>query len=261
MRIIAIANAKGGVGKSFIASNLSVAVSQAGKSVVLVDLDPHVPSVDLLFPDAPLGALWTVQDAKACIHPVNERLSVLVAGPSSLASTEADERLTTEWRALNANAEFVLIDLGPGLSNAGRSVLAVADQLLVVVTPEPASLLGALRTARVAIAENPKTELTFVVNKAASKWSARRVASRFVESTGRFLSQEASFWGHVLLDDKVVGCNAKRLVAFKTYPKSGTAKRIADIASRLMYFQGFVDETLVVTGLRKSHDADEKKAA
>ena len=261
MRVIAVANAKGGVGKSFIASNLSIAMSNVGSSVLLVDLDPHVPSADLLFPDAPLGALWNSTVAKPDLHGVNERLSVLVAGPSPLTGDEAEERLSTDWKLLSPSADFVLIDLGPGLSNPSRSVLSVAEQVLIVTTPEPASLLGALRTARAAVVENPKAEIAFVVNKAPSNWTARRVASRFAESTARFLSHEVSFWGHVLLDSKVTVCSAKRLVAVKTYPRSGTAKRLNGIASRLIHFQGFVDETLVVTGLRKTQESVEKKAA
>lgn len=154
-RILAVANQKGGVGKTTTAINLATAMAAVGKNVLLVDLDPQgnastglgirrsriVKSVyDLLFNECLLE-----DAAMGCRVP---RLSVV---PSSIHLSGADIELVTEkrreWRLRDSLKvempyEYVIIDCPPSLNLLTLNAMVAADSVLVPMQCEFYALEG-----------------------------------------------------------------------------------------------------------------------
>ena len=155
-RIIAITNQKGGVGKTTTAINLSACVAQAGKRVLLVDLDPQGNSTSGLgvsrkkeFPSS-YDVLIDEVPARQAIHPTMiETLSVLpsrieLAGAEvELVSMLAREhRLKQALKAIKDEFDFIFIDCPPSLGLLTLNALTAADALLVPIQCEYYALEG-----------------------------------------------------------------------------------------------------------------------
>lgn len=161
-RILAIANQKGGVGKTTTAVNLATSLAAVGKSVLLVDLDPQgnastglgisrqqrqVSTYDLLFSD------MNAHDAA-----VKTRVPGLSVVPASVHLAGADIELVTAERrefrlrdSLRNNTDgfdYVLIDCPPSLSLITLNALIAADSVLVPLQCEFYALEGLSQLVR-----------------------------------------------------------------------------------------------------------------
>jgi flagellar biosynthesis protein FlhG len=150
MQILPIASGKGGVGKSLVAANLSIALAQCGKRVVLVDLDLGASNLHLVLgmrsvrqgigtflttPDLPFGDI---------ILPTEyENLSFIpgdaeIPGMANLKSTQK-AKLIRNIR--NLDADYVIVDLGAGTSyNTLDFFLSSPRGIIVTATTLTATL-------------------------------------------------------------------------------------------------------------------------
>jgi|SRR5690349_14926791 chromosome partitioning protein len=177
-RILAIANQKGGVGKTTTAVNLAFSLAHAGQRVLLVDLDPQGNATSGLTPEPVKSG--TIYDSLVNRTPiaqiVRESRESLYLAPAStdlvgaeieLATAESRERRLKEVLREATEYNIVLIDTPPSLGLLTLNALVAADSVLVPMQCEYyaleglSSLLSTVR--RVKSVLNPTLELVGVV--------------------------------------------------------------------------------------------------
>lgn len=158
-KIIAIANQKGGVGKTTTAINLAAALAEAGENVLLVDLDPQgnastglgidledriYTTYDLLLEDTPLGEIILPTDTdNVSIVPATVDLS---SADIELYSNEKRSHLLRD--ALKQTDidtfefDYILIDCPPSLNLLTVNAMVAADSILVPLQSEFFALEG-----------------------------------------------------------------------------------------------------------------------
>ena len=154
-RVLAVAGAKGGVGKTTTAVNLGVALADAGETVAIVEMDLAMANiVDFLQfePERTLHDVLsgTVTTTKA-LYAIEERLHVLPAG-TELADFNAINvaALAPVVRSLRPAYDWVILDTAAGVSPETIYPLRLADEVLIVSTPRVASIRDAKKTIELA---------------------------------------------------------------------------------------------------------------
>lgn len=155
MKVLGVANQKGGVGKTATTVHLALDAVERGMRVVIIDLDPQanasdslqeyecaVPASDLFKPGVNLPVLLSAEEGEG------QRLA-LVPGDELLANLEKKEfadvgnSLKASIEALGAQGyDLCLIDTPPTIGNALASALYVADYVLCPIEPERFSIKG-----------------------------------------------------------------------------------------------------------------------
>lgn len=154
MRVIAILNQKGGVGKTTTTINLAAAIAKAGKSVLIVDLDPQANATSGLAVDKNsldvsiynvLVSGASVNDAIIDTHIPGLRL---LPATTSLAASEQElvsvlSRETVLKQALSSlSYDYILIDCPPSLGLLSINALVASDSVLIPVQTEFYALEG-----------------------------------------------------------------------------------------------------------------------
>jgi len=162
-RIFAVANQKGGVGKTTTAVNVSAAVARLGKRVLLVDIDPQGNSTtglgvdktqvqtcmyDVLLKNA------TVRDA---LHATSVPNLTLLPATLNLAGAELElvsalsreQRLKSALASVAHDFDLIIIDCPPSLGLLTLNALTAADALLIPVQAEYFALEGLGQLTRV----------------------------------------------------------------------------------------------------------------
>jgi flagellar biosynthesis protein FlhG len=147
-RIISVGGGKGGVGKSIISSNLAVAMAQAGKRVVLCDLDLGAANLHLMFgiskPKPGIAQLLApdgrVYDALTETKLPNLQLLSGAGGTVHSANISHGEKLRIIRKLRALEADIVLIDVGAGVGYNVLDFFELGSQRLVVATPQVTSI-------------------------------------------------------------------------------------------------------------------------
>lgn len=180
-RIIAIANQKGGVGKTTTAINLSACLAEAGQKVLTVDFDPQGNATSGLgfekgYMDKTVYELLIGECSvgECIIRDVQENLDVLpsdvglAAVEIELLDVEDKEKLLgRELQKVEAEYDFIIIDCPPSLNLLTINALVAADTVLVPIQCEYYALEGLsqiLQTVDLVRKKlNPRLELEGVV--------------------------------------------------------------------------------------------------
>jgi chromosome partitioning protein len=156
MRIIAVANQKGGCGKTTVAINLSAALAARGRRVLLIDLDPQAHATVALGL-SPADCAATIDDVLRRDLPLREairqnHLPGLDVVPSSIPLAAAEQvlggsrgrerRLLESLRGIPKRYDYVLVDSPPSLGLLTFNALRAADEAIVPVDPSFLSIHG-----------------------------------------------------------------------------------------------------------------------
>lgn len=257
-QIIAIGSGKGGTGKTLIAVSLAHALAHQGERVLLCDADLGLSNASVHLGLKHGGDLAGLLVGKTSLK--NATVAVrcgprygfdLLAAPSG-ASTFADigeAAVLTLIATLEAAAHYdrVLVDLGAGVEGAVMSFAARADDTLLVLTPDPASLTDAYAFTKLMLRRTGARAPQVLVNMALNGTEGRRIADTLRASAKSFLKAVPDYLGFIPFDPRVPEAVRRQSPLLSAFPQSPAALAIEGIARKL---HGAVSLPLPAMGLR-----------
>jgi flagellar biosynthesis protein FlhG len=243
LRVIAVTSGKGGVGKSNVVVNLSVAMAQQGLKVLIIDADLGLANVDILLG---LNPQYTIHD----VLQLNKTLpEVLVEGPDGLkilpASSgipelaELDEYqkmfLLNELDNYSETIDVVFIDTGAGISKNVLFFNIAASERVVVANNEPTSITDAYALIKVLATQHNERRFKLLVNGLSEPREAEAVYRTLLKVAERFLGRDISleYLGYIPHDDSVPKAVLKQQPVLTLYPKSRVSRSFTQMAQRL----------------------------
>ena len=250
-RVMAITSGKGGVGKTFLAANLAMALATRGERVLVLDADLGLANLDVVLNLAPKVTLHDVFTGKAALDDAVLQapggFSVLLAGSGlveySRLTAEVRQQLVDVIATLAPRFDRILLDTGAGISDVVLYALSLADEVLVVVTSEPTSMTDAYATIKVLALQEPgRRDIRLVVNQTSRVGEGRAVRGQLALVVDRFVTPqlapgsaplELELLGEVPTDPTVRESVQKRRLLLELAPGCAAARAVHLIAQRL----------------------------
>lgn len=240
-RLVAISSGKGGVGKSNVAVNLAVRLTQMGRRVALIDADLGTANADVLCNLRPQGNLAHVVAGRLTLQQAMIKAPGgfhLIPGASGLAQMAGlneyeRTRLLQQMHQLEESHDVILIDTGAGISPNVLSFILGADQLLAITTPEPTAVTDAYAVIKIVTRRRRDLEMAVLVNMARSERQGREVFDRINAVCQRFLAMTPDYAGHILSDPCVPQAVRRRRPFVMGDPHSAASVAITRLAHRL----------------------------
>jgi flagellar biosynthesis protein FlhG len=231
-RVVAVTSMGPGAGATTAAMNLGAALVQQGKNVLL--LDEHCPKVGSaceVWAIDPLGGLADVASGRLTLASAAVRAGSgvhVLPAPPGVAGDDTDPR--TMWRD-----GVVIVDAA--LDSEGRlSPLAqAADELLLVLQPQPASITTAYAGIKRLHYAHGLKQLRFLVNGVAEVEAARRIMSNLANAGSRYLALSLEAAGWARFDARVADAWRLKQTIVEAFPASAAAvdfRRVADDMGR-----------------------------
>jgi len=248
MTITAITSGKGGVGKTLVAANLAAALARAGQRVLVLDADLGLANLDVVLNLAARVTLHDVFTGKAtldeALQPAPGGFSVLLAGSGlveySRMTPEVRDKLLDVIAQVRPRFDQVLLDTGAGISDVVLFTISLADEVLIVATPEPTSLTDAYATIKVLATTQAARPVRLLVNQVQRSGDSRNVATQLQSVVDRFVSPGLAAplrllpLGEVPMDAAVRESVQRRQLLMESLPGSPAAVALSAAAARLL---------------------------
>lgn len=245
MRTYAVTSGKGGVGKTSVAANFGIALQQSGWRTVLFDADLELANLDVILGVKPQS---TLQHVLAGDKTLTEAVA---AGPGGVGAIFGGSAISvlmnagpkrmgmfiTQLPDLEAHHDVLVFDTSAGIDSKVMTFLRLADEVLVVTTPDPASVTDAYATLKVLFKRKPESVVHVMVNMAGNDVEAKSIFDALQTIVWRFLSRDLHYAGYVRYDPKAVEAARKRVPYMVSAPGCQAAQDMRLVAASVRNYR------------------------
>ncbi|MBE0493861.1 MAG: MinD/ParA family protein [Thiomicrospira sp.] len=241
VRVITVASGKGGVGKTNLSVNLAISLSKLGGRVLLMDADMSLANVDIMLGLQTKYNLSHVLDGQKTLRevivdgPGGIRIIPAASGVKRMAQLSALENagIINAFAELSDELDVLIVDTAAGIADSVVSYCRAAQEVIVVVCDEPASITDAYALIKVLSRDYQVTRFRLVANMSRSPAHSQRLYEKFSRVCEQFLQVHIDYFGTVPFDQALRDAVQKQVPVTLNQPMSPSAKAFRDMAKKL----------------------------
>jgi len=240
VQVIAVTSGKGGVGKTSVSVNLSVAMSQAGKRVMLLDGDLGLANVDVMLGLQPTYNLSHVIAGQCTLDDtVVEGPGGIMVVPASSGKRNMAELSTIEhaglvraFSELQRPIDTLIVDTAAGIADSVITFSQASQQVIVVVTSDPQSLTDAYALIKVLNRDHGIYRVHVLANQVHTPREAQEVYENLRRVAERFLDVTLTSAGFIPHDEWLKRAVRRQRAIVDAYPSAPSAVALRELATR-----------------------------
>jgi len=240
VQVIAVTGGKGGVGKTTVSVNLAAALASRGKQVMLLDGDLGLANVDVFLGLTPRLTLADVLAGNCSLEevvldaPQGFKVVPAASGIAQLAELDTLTHLglVRAFGDLTTKLDVMVVDTAPGIAGSVLQFSQAAQQVLVVICDEPASLTDAYALIKILSRDHGVKQFRVLANQSRGRGLGQALFQRFERVASRFLSVELDYVGEIPEDPFLRRAIREQRPVVTAYPSCPAAMALKTLALR-----------------------------
>ncbi len=245
-RVITVTSGKGGVGKSNTAINLAVQFRKLGRKVIILDADFGLANIEIMFGAVPKHNLYDLIYQGKSIKDIitwGPMEVGFISGGSGIAGMSNLSRdylnyIIQNLTELDAIADIIIVDTGAGIADAVLEFLVASGEILLVTTPEPASITDAYSLLK-AMYRHPRyretdTKVKMIANRVDRVQEGEVLYQKLNAVVERYLKIPMTYLGSVPQDGQLMRAVMQQTPVSIQNPLAKSSLAYEQIARRLL---------------------------
>ncbi len=242
VRVIAVTSGKGGVGKTSVVANLAYALAKMNKKILVLDADLSLANLDVSLGIVPRFNLHHVFLGEKRLSdiivtgPGGMKIIPASSGVQELSELNEEQRLNfmEEIDLFDEEVDMLLIDTGAGISSNVMYFNAVAQDIIVVTSPEPTALTDAYALMKVMSLKYQEKNFKLLVNSVKSGKEAKEIFQNLSSAAEKFLPHlSIDYLGYILFDQKISLAIRQQRTVLDIYPNAQASKCFCTLAEKV----------------------------
>jgi len=239
--IISVTSGKGGVGKTFVTTNLAATLARQGKKVLVADCDLGLANIDIMLGINPERNLKDVvfgdMHLREVIIQTKGGFDLI---PASSGVREMAQLLFEKIQIIKEmlleieGYDLILLDTGAGIAEVVLQFNLLANQNIVVINKELTSLTDAYAMVKVMYQVFGRQSFSIIANNVPDEKGGLSIFKNIDTISRRFLGFPLNYLGHVLQDDAVGKSVLKQEIAVMSFPRSRIANNFSQISRAVL---------------------------
>jgi len=241
VKVIAVSGGKGGVGKTNVSLNTSIALAQLGKRVLVLDADLGLANVDVM-----LG-LRVKRNISHVLSGDCELDDIIIEGPGGIkiipatSGTQSMVDLTPAEHAglirafseMQTQFDVLVVDTAAGISDMVLSFSRASQDVMLVVCDEPTSITDCYALMKLLSRDHGVFKFKVVANMVRSQREGQQLFAKLTKVTDRFLDVALELVAIVPFDENIRKSVRKQKAIVEAFPDSPAALAFKGLANNV----------------------------
>lgn len=241
-RVISITSGKGGVGKTSIVSNMALQMAREGKRVLILDGDLGMANVDIMFGVRSTKHILDVIKGEIALQDILIEVApnvTLIPGGSGVFDLQnltvfEKQALLHEVSSLGSSYDVMLIDTAPGIDDNVLYLNSAAQEICVIITPEPASLADSYALIKVLNQRCRENRFSIICNQVKDAVDGEKLFSKLDQIAQKFLYVSLDYKGSIPADPNLRQATRAQTLVTRAYPESASSVAIKKMTTEIV---------------------------
>ncbi|WP_426358492.1 MinD/ParA family protein [Pseudocolwellia sp. HL-MZ19] len=241
IKVIAVSGGKGGVGKTNVSLNTSIALAQLGKKVLVLDADLGLANVDVMLGLRVKRNLSHVLSGECELDdiivegPAGIKIIPATSGSQSMVDLTPSEHagLIRAFSDMRTEFDVLIVDTAAGISDMVLSFCRASQDVMLVVCDEPTSITDCYALMKLLSRDHGIFKFKVVANMVRSPREGQQLFEKLSKVSDRFLDVSLDLVAVVPFDENIRKSVRKQKAIVEAYPDSPAAIGFKNLANKI----------------------------
>ena len=248
IKVYSVISGKGGVGKTNLIVNLAIKLQEMGKKVLILDADVGMSNADLVMGIRIENTLLDLIENNLNLEDIITKGPYgvdLISGGEDLFLLEKlnkkKQKEIIQSLAQLGEYDVLLIDNGAGITKQSLIFTILADDIILITTPEPTAITDAYRVLKVISLYELKNKVKVVINQVPDSKTGEEAFNKLLKTSESFLNIELENIGYIFNDIRVNKAVMEQVSIVIKYPKALASSNISQISASILGDKNYTD--------------------